>query len=55
AGNLKLMRCQDIALENRLPLIHLVESAGANLRKYRVDKFVRGGTIFYNLARLSAA
>lgn len=55
AGNLKLMRCQDIALENRLPLVHLVESAGANLRKYRVDKFVRGGTIFYNLARLSAA
>lgn len=54
-GNLKLMRCQEIALENRLPFIHLVESAGANLRKYRVDKFVRGGGIFYNLARLSAA
>lgn len=55
AGNLKLMRCQEIALENRLPFIHLVESAGANLRKYRVDKFIRGGGIFYNLARLSAA
>jgi len=55
AGNLKLMRCQDIALENKLPFIHLVESAGANLRKYRVDKFIRGGGIFYNLARLSAA
>jgi len=54
-GNLKMMRCQDIALENRLPFIHLVESAGANLRKYRVDKFIRGGAIFYNLARLSAA
>jgi len=54
-GNLKLMRCQEIALENCLPFIHLVESAGANLRKYRVDKFVRGGGIFYNLARLSAA
>ncbi|WER48710.1 carboxyl transferase domain-containing protein [Cupriavidus sp. WKF15] len=55
AGNMKLMRCQEIALENRLPFIHLVESAGANLRKYRVDKFIRGGSIFYNLARLSAA
>ncbi|MGS1009737.1 acyl-CoA carboxylase subunit beta [Achromobacter anxifer] len=55
AGNLKLMRCQEIALENRLPFLHLVESAGANLRKYRVDKFIRGGGMFYNLARLSAA
>ncbi|MFD4838579.1 acyl-CoA carboxylase subunit beta [Achromobacter sp. NPDC058515] len=55
AGNLKLMRCQEIALENRLPFVHLVESAGANLRKYRVDKFIRGGGMFYNLARLSAA
>ena len=55
AGNLKLMRCQEIALENKLPFIHLVESAGANLLKYRVDKFIRGGGIFYNLARLSAA
>ena len=55
AGNLKLMRCQEIALENKLPFIHLVESAGANLRKYRVDKFIRGGGIFYNLAKLSAA
>ena len=55
AGNQKLMRCQEIALENKLPFVHLVESAGANLRQYRVDKFVRGGGMFYNLARLSAA
>ncbi len=55
AGNQKLMRCQDIALENKLPFVHLVESAGANLRKYRVDKFIRGGGMFYRLARLSAA
>jgi geranyl-CoA carboxylase beta subunit len=55
AGNQKIMRCQEIALENRLPFVHLVESAGANLRKYRVEKFVRGGGMFYNLARLSAA
>jgi geranyl-CoA carboxylase beta subunit len=55
AGNLKLQRCQALALENKLPFVHLVESAGANLRRYRVEKFVRGGAIFYNLARLSAA
>jgi geranyl-CoA carboxylase beta subunit len=54
-GNRKLLRCQEIALENRLPFLHLVESAGANLLKYRVDKFVNGGAIFRNLARLSAA
>jgi geranyl-CoA carboxylase beta subunit len=55
AGNQNLMRCQDLALENRLPFVHLVESAGANLRKYRVEKFIRGGGMFYNLARLSGA
>ena len=55
AGNQKLMRCQEIALQNRLPFVHLVESAGSNLRKYRVEKFIRGGGMFYNLARLSAA
>jgi geranyl-CoA carboxylase beta subunit len=51
----KLLRAQAIALENRLPFVHLVESAGANLLKYRVEQFVRGGTLFYNLARHSAA
>jgi len=51
----KLLRAQQVALENRLPFVHLVESAGANLLKYRVEQFVRGGTLFYNLARLSAA
>ncbi len=55
AGNQKLMRCQEIALENKLPFIHLVESSGSNLRQYRVDKFIRGGGMFYNLARMSAA
>lgn len=55
AGNQKLMRCQEIALENKLPFVHLVESAGSNLRQYRVEKFIRGGGMFYNLARLSAA
>ena len=55
AGAQKLMRCQDIALANKLPFVHLVESAGANLRRYRVDQFIRGGGIFCRLARLSAA
>ncbi|GAB2472415.1 acyl-CoA carboxylase subunit beta [Comamonas humi] len=55
AGNQKIIRCQELALENKLPFVHLVESAGSNLRKYRVDKFIRGGGMFYNLARLSAA
>ena len=51
----KIMRCQEIALENRLPFIQLVESAGGNLKKYRVERFLNGGGMFYNLARLSAA
>ncbi|MEW5879025.1 MAG: carboxyl transferase domain-containing protein [Pseudomonadota bacterium] len=51
----KFQRAQEIALENRLPFVHLVESAGANLLAYRVEHFIRGGKGFYNLARLSAA
>jgi geranyl-CoA carboxylase beta subunit len=51
----KFQRAQDIALANRLPFIHLIESAGANLLEYRVEHFVLGGRGFYNLARLSAA
>ena len=54
-GREKLLRAQHLALENRLPFVHLVESAGANLLKYRVEGFIHGGGIFYNLARLSAA
>jgi geranyl-CoA carboxylase beta subunit len=51
----KQLRVQEIALENRLPYVQLVESAGANLMRYHVEDFVRGGNIFRNLARLSAA
>jgi geranyl-CoA carboxylase beta subunit len=51
----KFQRAQDIALQNKLPFVHLVESAGANLLKYRVEQFVLGGAGFYKLARLSAA
>jgi geranyl-CoA carboxylase beta subunit len=51
----KMLRAQEIALLNKLPFVHLVESAGANLLNYKVNTFVRGGAIFRNLARLSAA
>ncbi len=51
----KILRVQEIALQNRLPFVHLVESAGANLMRYRVEGFVHGGALFRNLARLSAA
>ena len=51
----KILRAQELALENRLPYVQLIESAGANLLKYKVDDFVQGGKLFYNLARLSAA
>jgi geranyl-CoA carboxylase beta subunit len=51
----KILRVQEMALQNKLPFIHLVESAGANLMRYRVEGFVHGGALFRNLARLSAA
>src|SRR5436305_1071182 len=51
----KTLRVQELALENKLPYLQLVESAGANLLRYRVEDFIRGGNIFRNLARLSAA
>jgi geranyl-CoA carboxylase beta subunit len=51
----KILRLQALALENKLPFIHLVESAGANLMRYRVEGFVHGGALFRNLARMSAA
>ncbi|MEZ5651119.1 MAG: acyl-CoA carboxylase subunit beta [Burkholderiaceae bacterium] len=51
----KQLRVQELALENKLPFVQLVESAGANLMAYRVEEFVRGGNLFRNLARMSAA
>ena len=51
----KILRMQEVALQNKLPFVHLVESAGANLTRYRVEGFVHGGALFRNLARLSAA
>jgi geranyl-CoA carboxylase beta subunit len=51
----KQLRLQELALENKLPYVQLVESAGANLMTYQVEEFVTGGNLFRNLARLSAA
>lgn len=51
----KLAACLDVALRQRLPFLHLVESAGADLTKYKVELWARGGGLFYRLARLSAA
>ena len=44
-----------ISLKQKLPFIHLVESAGANLMNYTVELWANGGGMFYGLARLSAA
>lgn len=52
-GLRKTLRAQDIALQNKLPMINLVESAGANLL-YQSELFVEGGRVFANMARLSA-
>ncbi|MDM0049616.1 acyl-CoA carboxylase subunit beta [Variovorax sp. J22R115] len=51
----KQLRVQELALENKLPYVQLVESAGANLMTYKVEEFVTGGSLFRNLARMSAA
>ena len=53
-GLRKALRAQQVALENKLPLIYLVESGGANLM-YQSEMFVEGGRSFANQARLSAA
>ncbi|MDE2402533.1 MAG: acyl-CoA carboxylase subunit beta [Burkholderiales bacterium] len=52
-GLRKGLRAQDVARENKLPLICLVESGGANLM-YQSEIFVEGGRSFANQARLSA-
>ena len=51
----KALGCLNISLKQKLPFIHLVESAGANLMNYTVELWANGGGMFYRLARLSAA
>lgn len=54
AGLNKSLRLQDIALENKLPVVGLMEGGGANLQHVS-DMFVEGARSFANQARLSAA
>ncbi len=51
----KALGCLKIALKHKLPFIHLVESAGANLMEYTVEMWANGGGMFNGLAKLSAA
>lgn len=48
----KSLRAQEIARENRLPCVYLVESGGANL-PHQSELFVKGGRGFANQAILS--
>jgi acetyl-CoA carboxylase carboxyltransferase component len=50
----KTQRASEIARANRLPLINLVESGGADLPS-QAEIFVPGGRVFRDLARFSAA
>ena len=53
-GVKKILRCHAIALANKLPMVNLIESAGANLFR-QAELFVLGGRTFCNQARMSAA
>jgi acetyl-CoA carboxylase carboxyltransferase component len=53
-GLKKTRRAGEIARQNRLPLINLVESGGADLPA-QADIFIPGGAAFRDLTRLSAA
>jgi acyl-CoA carboxylase subunit beta len=48
----KTLRAQDIARQNRLPMINLVESGGADLPD-QAEVFLTGGKWFRNLTQLS--
>ena len=50
----KILRALEIARVNRLPVINLVESGGADLPT-QADLFVPAGKIFHDLTELSAA
>ncbi|GAC78254.1 MULTISPECIES: acyl-CoA carboxylase subunit beta [Gordonia] len=50
----KVLRANDIAMQNRLPVISMVESGGADLPTQK-EVFVPGGRMFRDLTRLSAA
>ncbi len=49
----KTIRVQELAMENKLPFVQLIESAGANLFR-QSELFVNAGKTFYNQAKMSA-
>jgi len=53
SGLKKSLRLQQIAMENKLPVITLAESGGANLN-YAAEIFIEGARGFANQARMSA-
>ncbi|MDE2149182.1 MAG: acyl-CoA carboxylase subunit beta [Gammaproteobacteria bacterium] len=53
-GVQKTLRLQEIALTQKLPVVSMIESGGANLL-YQAEVFIPGGRTFANQARLSAA
>jgi len=53
-GLRKILRLQEIAERNRLPLVSLVESGGADLPSQK-EIFIPGGATFRNLTRMSRA
>lgn len=53
-GVQKTLRLQEIALQQKLPVVSMIESGGANLL-YQAELFISGGKTFANQARLSAA
>jgi len=53
-GVQKTLRLQEIALDQKLPVVSLIESGGANLL-YQAEVFIPGGKTFANQCRLSAA
>ena len=50
----KGLACIKMAKKHKLPLIHLVESAGVNLMAYTVELWAHAGGLFSGLAELSA-
>lgn len=55
ATSYKIIRSEKIALEQKIPYVHLVESGGGDLLNYRVEGFTEGGRLFGGQAKLSKA
>ena len=53
-GVQKTLRLQEIAYDQKLPSVSMIESGGANLL-YQAELFIAGGRTFANQARQSAA